>query len=109
MSCAVQDLVNPQRNTLPETHEMRLKSQLQLAKAWMAHGHPEEAIGLLKLLVEVCPPAVEKKNNLIFHSVQLQLASAYDKIAKSKYAKKLVECVGATMKEAFKNAEMPWY
>lgn len=55
----LQDLVNSQRNTLPETHETRLKSQLQLAKACMAHGHLEEAIGLLKLIVGVCPPAVE--------------------------------------------------
>lgn len=104
----LQDLVNSQKNTLPETHEMRLKSQLQLAKAWMAHGHLEEAIGLLKLIVEVCPPAVEK-NNLIFHSIQLQLVSAYDKIGKFKDADKLVEHVRATMKEAFENTEMPWY
>lgn len=104
----LQDLVNSQRNTLPETHEIRLKSQLQLAKASMAHGHLEGGYWPAQAYCRSLSTSGGIKN-LISHSIQLQLVSAYDKIGKFKDADKLVEQVRATMREAFENNEMPWY
>ncbi|QLI68890.1 uncharacterized protein G6M90_00g061270 [Metarhizium brunneum] len=67
----------------------------------------QETISHLNRVSPIFPNEHVQKQEL-WH-IQLQLVSAHDKIGKFKDADKLVEHVRATMKEAFKNTEMPWY